>query len=205
MRFTVFARLAVLGGALITLAGCTDKPSDADIQAALAPQLDGAACVTAPMFKTFPVTLSESFSGPGPASGNAPAFDALVSAGLLTKSGASYDLTDAGRAAHQVGVQGFCYADGFEIAEIKDVSEAKGQQGPAVDQAWDVTLDIRQKPVADWAKAPSVKQLSRDPDVFTQKVHTYHVTVATIKGEKGLRLIDPRFSLNHGVSVSQGF
>ncbi|UFH50909.1 hypothetical protein [Pseudomonas sp. KNUC1026] len=205
MRFTAFHRLAALAGAFSALAGCSDKPSDSDIQAALAGQLDGQACLTAPMFRNFPVTLSDSFSGPGPASGNAPAFDALVSAGLLTKNGASYDLTDAGRAAHQVGSQGFCYADGFEIAEVKDVSEAKGQQGPAVDQAWDVTLDIRQKPVADWAKSPAVKQLSRDPDVFTQKVHTYHVTVATVKGEKGLRLIDPRFSLNHGVSVSQGF
>ena len=43
------------------------------------------------------MTLSDSFSGPGPAKGNAAVYDALVGVGLLRRDGDSYDLTPAGR------------------------------------------------------------------------------------------------------------
>ena len=45
------------------------------------------ACASSTLFKTFPVTLSDSFSGPGPAKGNAAVYDALVGVGLLRRDG----------------------------------------------------------------------------------------------------------------------
>ncbi|WIN08861.1 MULTISPECIES: hypothetical protein [Pseudomonas] len=88
----------VVGGAWMLVA-CAGGPSEGEIQAALQPKLEGASCVRAPMFKAFPVTLEEGF-GSGTSMGNERAFDALVAAGLLAKSGKTYSLTDPGQAAY---------------------------------------------------------------------------------------------------------
>jgi putative hemolysin len=168
------------------------------------PRLQGPACISAPMFKSFPVTLSESFSA-GVSSGNAPAFDALVDAGLLAKSDKTYSLTESGRTAYTEQAPGFCYSQGYEIAKIKDVSPNPDPMGAAVDKSWVVTLDIRQMPVAAWAKTPALAELTRHPENLSEAPKTYHVTVGRVKGEQGLQLIDPRFFIMRGVSVSQGF
>ena len=81
------------------LAACSDSaPSSEEIARLLAERgFDKPACASSTLFKTFPVTLSDSFSGPGPAKGNAAVYDALVGVGLLRRDGDSYDLTPAGR------------------------------------------------------------------------------------------------------------
>lgn len=91
--------MALITAAALLLTACSDSPSDADIQAALQPRLEGASCVKAAMFNSFPVTLSDSVMS-GTSSANQPAFDALTNAGLLAKSDKTYTLTDAGRAAY---------------------------------------------------------------------------------------------------------
>jgi hypothetical protein len=193
-----------LAASALLLTACSDSPSDTDIQTALQPQLQGPACVSAPMFKSFPVTLSEGFST-AVSSGNAPAFDALVDAGLLAKSDKTYSLTEAGRTAYTEQAPGFCYSKGYEIAKIKDISPNPDPMGAAVDKSWVVTLDIRQMPMAAWAKTPALAKLTRHPENLSEAPKTYHVTVGRVKGEQGLKLIDPRFSIMRGVSVSQGF
>ncbi|MCO3199520.1 hypothetical protein FA221_29370, partial [Pseudomonas aeruginosa] len=67
------------------LAACSDSaPSSEEIARLLAERgFDKPACASSTLFKTFPVTLSDSFSGPGPAKGNAAVYDALVGVGLL--------------------------------------------------------------------------------------------------------------------------
>lgn len=196
--------LALAATSALLLTACSDSPSDTDIQAALQPQLEGASCVTAAMFKSFPVTLSATFST-GISSGNAPAFDALTDAGLLAKSDKTYNLTEPGRAAYVEQAPGFCYSQGYEIAKIKDISPNTGPMGAAVDKSWIVTVDIRQKPIAAWAKTPAIEKLARNPENLSDVPKTYHVTVGRVKGEQGLKLLDPRFSIMRGVSVSQGY
>lgn len=196
--------MAFIAASALLLTGCGESPSDTDIQAALQPRLEGASCVSAPMFKDFPVTLKNSF-GSGTSSANAPAFDALVDAGLLAKSENTYTLTDTGRAAYAQPSGGFCYAQGYEIAKIQKTEVNTQQMGPAVDKSWLVTVDIRQKPIAAWAKTPAIEKLARHAENLSEAPKTYHVTVGRIKGEQGLKLIDPRFSIMRGVSVSQGF
>lgn len=193
----------VVGGAWMLVA-CAGGPSEAEIQAALQPKLGGASCVRAPMFKAFPVTLEKGF-GSGMSMGNEPAFDALVAAGLLAKSGKTYSLTDPGQAAYVQQESGFCYAQGYEIAKIKDTSENVEQMGPAVDKSWVVTVDIRQKSVAAWAKIPAVQKLARNPETLSEKPKSYRVVVGRLKADNTLQLIDPRFSIMRGLSVSQAF
>lgn len=195
--------LALATSALL-LSACSDSPADADIQAALQPQLEGAACVSAPMFKNFPVTLSDSVSS-AISSANAPAFDALAEAGLLAKSDKTYTLTEPGRAAYVQQSGGFCYAQGYEIAKIQNTEANTQQMGPAVEKSWLVTVDILQKPIAAWAKTPAIEKLARHAENLSEAPKTYHVTVGRIKGEQGLKLIDPRFSIMRGVSVNQAF
>ncbi len=90
------------------LAACSDSaPSSEEIARLLAERgFDKPACASSTLFKTFPVTLSDSFSGPGPAKGNAAVYDALVGVGLLRRDGDSYDLTPAGREDYKPGVEG---------------------------------------------------------------------------------------------------
>lgn len=124
---------------------------------------------------------------------------------LLAKSNKTYSLTDPGRAAYVEQTPGFCYSQGYEIAEIKDIAPNTGPMGTAVDKSWIVTVDIRQKPIAAWPKTPAKEELARNPENLSDVPKTCHVTVGRVKGEQGLKLLDPRFSIMRGVSVSQGY
>jgi hypothetical protein len=144
----------VLGAVALACAGCSSKPSTSDIHKAFASRLDEPGCARSVMFKSFPVTLSDSGIG-GIRLDNASSFDAFVAAGLLTRSGSTYNLTPAGRMAYKPERQGFCYSDSYEIrkiAEVADVPDA--QSSPVVDKGWFVTLEIAQKPVAGWTRTP---------------------------------------------------
>ena len=196
--------MALTATAALLLTGCSDSPSDADIQTALQPRLEGASCVKASMFNSFPVTLSDSFSS-GTSSANQPAFDALTDAGLLAKSDNTYTLTDAGRAAYVQQESGFCYAQGYEVAKVRNIAANTHPMGAAVDKSWGVTVDIRQKPIADWANTPAIEKLARNPENLSEVPKTYHVVVGRLKGEQTLKLIDPRFSIMRGVGVNQAF
>ena len=204
MPLKKLASTLALATSALLLTACSEKPSDADIQAALQPQLQGASCVSAPMFKNFPVTLSSGFSS-GTSSANAPAFDALVDAGLLAKNDKTYTLTEPGQAAYVQPSSGFCYAQGYEIAKIQNTEVNTQQMGPAVEKSWLLTVDIRQKTIAAWAKTPAIEKLARNAENLSEAPKTYRVTVGRIKGEAGLKLIDPRFSIMRGVSVNQAF
>lgn len=77
--------------------------------------------------------------------------------------------------------------------------------GPAVDKSWVVTVDIRQKSVAAWAKTPAVQKLARNPETLSEEPKSYRVVVGRLKADNTLQLIDPRFSIMRGLSVSQAF
>ncbi|MCJ7959009.1 MAG: hypothetical protein MUW57_21295 [Pseudomonas sp.] len=196
--------MALITAAALLLTACSDSPSDADIQAALQPRLEGASCVKAAMFNSFPVTLSDSVMS-GTSSANQPAFDALTNAGLLAKSDKTYTLTDAGRTAYVQQESGFCYAQGYEIAKVQNIAANTNPMGDAVDKSWVVTVDIRQKTIADWANTPAIEKLARNPENLSEVPKTYHVVVGRLKGEQTLKLIDPRFSIMRGVGVNQAF
>lgn len=196
--------MALIATSALLLTACSDNPSDTDIQAVLQPRLEGASCVTAPMFSNFPITLSDGFSS-GTSSANQPAFDALTDAGLLAKHDKTYTLTDPGRAAYVQEKSGFCYAQGYEIAKIQNTAANTHPMGAAVDTSWVVTVDIRQKPIAPWAKTPAIEKLARNPEHLSEVPKTYHVVVGRLKGEQTLKLIDPRFSIMRGVGVNQAF
>ncbi|MDF5871906.1 hypothetical protein P4112_06335 [Pseudomonas aeruginosa] len=115
------------------LAACSDSaPSSEEIARLLAERgFDKPACASSTLFKTFPVTLSDSFSGPGPAKGNAAVYDALVGVGLLRRDGDSYDLTPAGREDYKPESKAFCYSSGFDVS-VRSVDPAKPDDyGPA--------------------------------------------------------------------------
>lgn len=204
MRIREVAQAVLIVSGALMLVACSGGPSESEIQAALQPRLEGASCVRAAMFKTFPVTLEKGF-GSGTSMGNEPAFDALAAAGLLAKSGKTYSLTDPGQAAYVQQESGFCYAQGYEIAKIKDTSENTEQMGPAVDKSWVVTVDIRQKSVAAWAKTPAVQKLARNPETLSEEPKTYRVVVGRLKADNTLQLIDPSFSIMRGLSVNQAY
>ncbi|SFG83792.1 hypothetical protein SAMN05444062_101643 [Pseudomonas syringae] len=204
MRIREVAQAVLIVSGALMLAACSGGPSESEIQAALQPRLEGASCVRASMFKTFPVTLEKGF-GSGTSMGNEPAFDALAAAGLLAKSGKTYSLTAPGQAAYLQQESGFCYAQGYEIAKIKDTSENTEQMGPAVDKSWVVTVDIRQKSVAAWAKTPAVQKLARNPETLSEEPKTYRVVVGRLKADNTLQLIDPSFSIMRGLTVNQAY
>ena len=52
---------------------------------------------------------------------------------------------------------------------------------------------------------PSHRKTGTQPEALCDAPKTYNVTVAKVKGEQALKLIDPRFSIMRGISVSQGF
>ena len=108
-----------------------------------------------------------------------------------------------GRAAYVQQESGFCYAQGYEIAKVRNI--AANPMGAAVDNSWVVTVDIRQKPIADWANTPAIEKLARNPENLSEVPKTYHVVVGRLKGEQTLKLIDPRFSIMRGVGVNQAF
>ncbi len=97
--------------------------------------------------------------------------------GLLAKSDKTYSLTDPGRAAYVEQAPGFCYSQGYETAKIEGISPNTGPMGAAVDKSWIVTVDIRQKPIAAWAKIPAIEELARNPENFSDVPKTCHVTV----------------------------
>lgn len=191
--------------AFLACVACSSKPSTADIRGAFAPRLDVPGCARSVMFKSFPVTLSDTAIG-GIRVGNASSFDAFVTAGLLSKSGNTYSLTPAGRAAYKLEKQGFCYSDGYEIRKVADVAPVPGvQNNPVVDKAWFVTADIAQKPVAAWALTPVVSALATDRMALSTEPQTYHVTLARVRGKESIEIDDPMFVLVQGFDVFEGF
>jgi len=187
------------------IGACQDKPTDAEIRAALAPRLAGPSCITSVLFKAFPVTLSNAMAGIS--TGNAPAFDALSQAGLLKKQGTTYELTEPGRSAWSAESSGFCYSSGYEVKDIKDVAPlAPEEMGSAVEQGWTVAVDIGQQKVADWAKSPAIAELAgRNAKAVSEAARTYHVILGRVRGEQGLRVIDPSFSVDKGFGVSMAW
>ncbi len=187
------------------LGACQDKPTDAEIRAALAPRLAGPSCMTSVLFKAFPVSLGEDKASS--LARNADVFEALSQAGLLSKQGNTYELTELGRSAWKAKESGFCYSPGYEVKQIKDVAALdRDQVGPAVEQGWTVAVDIGQQKVADWTKSPAVVGLAeRKAPALAEAVETYHVILGRVRGEQGLQVIDPRFSVSKGFSVNMGW
>jgi hypothetical protein len=194
----------VLGAVALACAGCSSKPSTSDIHKAFASRLGEPDCARSVMFKSFPVTLSDSGIG-GIRLDNASSFDAFVAAGLLTGSGNTYNPTPAGRMAYRPEKQGFCYSDGYEIRKIADVADVPARSSPIVDKGWFVTLEIAQKPVAGWTRTSAVSALALDKKALSTEPQTYHVTLAHIRGKDGIEIDDPMFMLVHGFDVSDGF
>lgn len=187
----------------LACAACSSRPSTASIRDVFASRLDQPGCAGSVMFKRFPVTLSGAADGIGP--DNARTFDAFVAAGLLSRSGNTYSLSAAGRAAYKADEQGFCYSDGYEIRKIAKVEEIPdAQSSPDFDKGWFVTLDIAQKPVAAWARTPTVSVLALDRKALSSEPQTYHVTLAHARGKDGIEIDDPMFMLPHGFDVSDG-
>ncbi|WP_260982875.1 hypothetical protein [Pseudomonas oryzihabitans] len=157
------------------------------------------------MFKAFPITLSSGMAGIS--TGNGPALDTLTQAGLLKKQGMTYELTELGRSAWNAEKSGFCYSSGYEIKEIKDVAPVAPEKlGSAVEQGWTVAVDINQQKVADWAKSSAIGALAgRDAKAVSEAPQTYHVILGRVRGEQGLQVIDPRFSVNKGFGVGMAW
>jgi hypothetical protein len=197
MRYAVIAATIITG---LVCAGCSSRPSDTDIAAAFASKLAQPGCIASTSFTSFPVP-------PDTATRNAATFDAFVQAGLLAKTGSSYDLTEAGRAAFKSEQRGFCYASGYEIASVKDTSTLGADQvGPAVEEAWRVTLDIRPKDVQDWVKSPALSAVAHGrQNASLASSATYQVTVGKIRGDAALKIVDPAFSFQPGAYLNQGW
>ena len=178
----------------VALAACSSRPSDGDIRAALADQLDRPSCVTDIDFETFPVVPQR------PVLGEAhPSLDAMVTVGLLSKIGSRYALTPAGRAAYRPERKGFCYSAGYEIRKILDIAPVPGgQTGEAADKAWAITLSIAQKPIADWVRKPAIATRALDKTALLTEPRDYQVILAHFRGEEGLKRDDPMFMLPAG-------
>lgn len=189
--------------ALFILAACSPKPSETEIEQALAPRISIPSCITSTLFRQFPVTLSTSFISPAPQQGNAPVFDLFVKIGFLTKSGLTYSLTPDGQAAYNTKIQGFCYSAGYEIAKIRDISDDTDKLGPATDKGWLVTLDLKQKTIASWAKAPELAKFTFDKSVLSEEAKLYHIQFLREKGETEIKLVD--FDPPHGFAINEGF
>ena len=188
---------AVCVSGLVLLGGCTDKPSEEEVKNVLSSRMDGPSCLSSIMFEKFPAT---------PPAGNESPFDALVDAGLLTKQDRAYSLTSSGSSAYSEAEKGFCYSQGFEVSQIKEIEEYKGEMGAAVNKAWTVTAEIRQKPVAEWAKTEAIKALAdRHITALSETPKRYVVIVGTLKTKDGLQLLDPSFSISRGFSAPMGW
>ncbi len=190
------------------LAACSGSaPSSEEIARLLAERgFDKPACASSTLFKTFPVTLSDSFSGPGPAKGNAAVYDALVGVGLLRRDGDSYDLTPAGREDYKPESKAFCYSSGFDVS-VRSVDPAKPDDyGPAVEKGWLVTVEVKPREVKDWAKNPEVlKQASLTTLQQITQPQVGQVSLVKPRGEEGYKLVNTRFSPRQGFHFNQAW
>lgn len=177
-------------------AGGSSGLSEDDIHKALADALDRPSCMTDVAFTSFPVEPPPALFGNGHRD-----FDALVSAGLATKTGKVYALTPAGKAAFDPKRKGFCYSAGYRIVKVLDVAPIPDAQlGPVADKGWMVTLSIAQKPVADWVRTPAIQKRVLDPKDVSTEPKTYHVTLGQERGTEGIKRFDTMFHLPSGFS-----
>lgn len=188
--------LLVFVGLAETVAGCSSRLSDEEIRDALSDQLDRPSCFTDVEYRSFPAEPATEMTG-----NDHPNFDALVEAGLATRAGKLYALTPAGRAAYHPERNGFCYSAGYEIKKVLDVTQVPdGGNGSVADEAWSATLSIAQKPIASWARNPAITRRAIDRRTLSTDPQTYHVILAHLRGEDGIKREDPMFILPSGFS-----
>ncbi len=191
------------------LAACSDSaPSSEEIARLLAERgFDKPACASSTLFKTFPVTLSDSFSGPGPAKGNAAVYDALVGVGLLRRDGDSYDLTPAVPRGLQARVEGLLLQQRLRRQRpFGGPRQARRLRPGTVEKGWLVTVEVKPREVKDWAKNPEVlKQASLTTLQQITQPQVGQVSLVKPRGEEGYKLVNTRFSPRQGFHFNQAW
>lgn len=193
-----------------TVTGYLDgTPSSSEVKQLIDTKVATPGCANSTLFKEFPVTLSTSFHS-GISEHNHSTFDAFVNVGLLQKNGPlSYDLTEAGRSDYRADIQSFCFASGYQVTNVKDISRLRADQiGVAVEAGWLAIVEIAPKDLKPWITNPVLKQINyltaEHIDKATRQA-TYRTFIMKLKGEKNLTVQKLGFSFETEVSFFQSF
>jgi hypothetical protein len=154
---------------IFILTACSSsKPSESEIRAALAERI----------------------------ANNQTTLNALVSVGLLEKTGNNYTLTKLGQSAYDVKIKGFCYTERYEI---NDIAVVKEEGKSTLSGAWYISFTITPNKVSDWAKNPQLLQVASNASLEeisgSQK---YTVRFARKAGEDKVILADSKFTFQPG-------
>lgn len=184
------------------LAACSgSKPSEMEIRAALAERINQRGCATSVLFDTVPIKQER-------VANNQTTLNALVSVGLLEKTGNTYTLTKLGQSAYDAKIKGFCYTERYEIKDIAVVKaeDKNALSGNSLSGAWYVSFTITPNEVSDWAKNPQLLQAASNASLEKiSGVQKYTVRFVKKAGEDKLILADPTFSFRPGFHFNMGW
>jgi hypothetical protein len=175
---------------IFILTACSSsKPSESEIRAALAERINQKGCATSILLETIPIKQER-------IANNQTTLNALVSVGLLEKTGNNYTLTKLGQSAYDVKIKGFCYTERYEI---NDIAVVKEEGKSTLSGAWYISFTITPNKVSDWAKNPQLLQVASNASLEeisgSQK---YTVRFARKAGEDKVILADSKFTFQPG-------
>ena len=196
-----FKRCALLIMSAVLLAGCMDKaPTEQEIKDLLVSYTGQSSCITSTLFDRFPVSTQR-------VGDNAPLFQRFVEAGLLERSGDSYQLTAKGEESYNPQKQGFCYIDHFVIDNI-EVSAVDATERPALAAMWEVGFDIAPHQIADWMRnspVDSAPELEATNKERVERVNHLTVLVGETRADGKLVIADPKFSFDPGLYLNKSW
>ena len=189
------------------LAACSDSaPSSEEIARLLAERgFDKPACASSTLFKTFPVTLSDSFSGPGPAKAT-PRSTTRWSASACCAATAIPTTSRPPAAGLQARVEGLLLQQRLRRQRPFGGPRQARRLRPGRGKGWLVTVEVKPREVKDWAKNPEVlKQASLTTLQQITQPQVGQVSLVKPRGEEGYKLVNTRFSPRQGFHFNQAW
>ncbi len=187
---------------IFILTACSSsKPSESEIRAALAERINQKGCATSILFETIPIKQER-------IANNQTTLNALVSVGLLEKTGNNYTLTKIGQSAYDVKIKGFCYTERYEINDIAVVKEEGNStlSGKPLSGAWYISFTITPNKVSDWAKNPQLLQVASNASLEEiSGPQKYTVRFARKAGEDKVILADSNFTFQPGFHLNMSW
>jgi hypothetical protein len=185
MHRNIFAAALVL-----ILGACGNKPSQSEVRDALSKRFEGKGCATDSSLFKFPLAQKQ-------VGYNQKIMDGVVAAGLVKKSGDTYELTELGRSAYDPAYNGFCYTDAYKIEDLK-IFETEDKS------SWYVSFTVAPSNVGEWVKTPLLLESAhKSLDYVTTPQKFKTVVARQPDGEIWVN----GFTLSHkrGMSFSHGY
>lgn len=200
-RMMIFALIASF-----FVQGCADRPADSDIKKVIQDKLPQQSCFTSVLFNNFPIQLDDGSFGAGIAPGNANNLQPFVDAGILTKEGRNYALTEEGRAAYLPEKKAICFSKGYDVISISSIDrDTTATTSASVSDVWRVEAVIKPRPMDQWAKSDALKNIAiTSKQALSEASFTKTVLISKLKDKNEL-IVDPYFNVSGNVSISKAW